>query len=184
MADVIGAIEPEHVGRRVRSNELLYAEIADFLIDEALLLDHNRYNDWQALLAEDLVYRMPVRQTVRAERGLGFDRSMAHFDDDYGSIMLRVKRLNTGSAYAEEPPTRLRRCVSNVRVNELHTEGEFAVTSYLLALRSRSDASDFEIISCQRNDVLRRHEGSFRIARRIMYLDQAVFGSANLAIFL
>jgi hypothetical protein len=66
----------------------------------------------------------------------------------------------------------------------VETPGEYAVTSYLLALRSRWDRSDFDLIPCQRDDVLRRHGDSFKIVRRIMYPDQSVLGTPNLAIFL
>jgi len=184
MSGVLGALDPSMLGPRIHSNDAVYAEICDFLIDEAILLDHNRTDDWYELLAEDLIYRMPVRRTVYRDQGLGFDPTMAHFDDDYATMTVRIKRLHSLSAYSEDPPSRVRRFVSNVRVNNLEAEGEYAVTSYILALRSRWDRSEFDLIPAQRDDVLRRHEGSFKIARRIMYPDQSVLGTPNLAIFL
>jgi 3-phenylpropionate/cinnamic acid dioxygenase small subunit len=184
MEGVLGALEPSRLRGRVHSNDPLYAEIYDFLLDEAFLLDHNRTDDWYELLAEDLIYRMPVRRTVHRDQGLGFDPTMAHFDDDYATMTVRIKRLHSLSAYSEDPPSRVRRFVTNVRLHELETPGEYAVTSYLLALRSRWDRSDFDLIPCQRDDVLRRDGDSFKIARRIMYPDQSVLGTPNLAIFL
>lgn len=184
MAGVSGAVDPAALGARVSSGDPLYAEIVDFLIDEALLLDHNRNDEWYELLAEDLVYRMPVRRTVHRSQGLGFDSTMGHFDDDHASMTVRIKRLHSLSAYSEDPPSRVRRFVSNVRVHESDAPGEHAVTSYLLALRSRWDNSDYDVISAQRDDTLRRDGASFKIARRIMYPDQSVLGTPNLAIFL
>jgi 3-phenylpropionate/cinnamic acid dioxygenase small subunit len=184
MSAVLGALDPALLGARVRSGSPVYNEITDFLIDESILLDHNRTDDWYELLTEDLIYRMPVRRTVYREQGLGFDPVMAHFDDDYQTMTVRIKRLHSLSAYSEDPPSRVRRFVSNIRVHELETEGEFAVTSYVLALRSRWDRTEFDLISAQRDDVLRRDGDSFKIARRIMYCDQSVLGTPNLAIFL
>jgi 3-phenylpropionate/cinnamic acid dioxygenase small subunit len=184
MSGVLGALDPSLLGARIRSGTPVYNEINDFLIDEALMLDHNRTDDWYELLAEDLIYRMPVRRTVYREQGLGFDPTMAHFDDDYSTMTVRIKRLHSLSAYSEDPPSRVRRLVSNVRVHELEAKDEFAVTSYLLALRSRWDRTEFDFIPVQRDDVLRRNGDSFKIARRIMYADQSVLGTPNLAIFL
>jgi 3-phenylpropionate/cinnamic acid dioxygenase small subunit len=184
MDGVLGALGTETHGSRVGFGDPVYNEIMDFLIDEAILLDHNRTDEWFELLAEDLVYRMPVRRTVYRDQGLGFDPIMAHFDDDYATMTVRIKRLHSLSAYSEDPPSRVRRFVSNVRVHETDTAGEYAVTSYLLALRSRWDRTEFDLIPVERDDVLRRDGSSFKIARRIMYPDQSVLGTPNLAIFL
>jgi 3-phenylpropionate/cinnamic acid dioxygenase small subunit len=184
MSGVLGALDTSALRGRVRSGSDVYNEIVDFLYDEALLLDHNQTDDWYELLAEDLVYRMPVRRTVHRDQGLGFDPVMAHFDDDYSTMTVRIKRLHSLSAFSEDPPSRVRRLVSNVRVHETDTEGEFAVGSYVLALRSRWDQPVFDLIPVERHDVLRRHGDSFKIARRIMYPDQSVLGTPNLAIFL
>jgi 3-phenylpropionate/cinnamic acid dioxygenase small subunit len=184
MDGVLGALATAGLGPRVRFGDPVYNEIVDFLIDEALLLDHNQTDDWYELLTEDLVYRMPVRRTLYRDQGLGFDPVMAHFDDDHATMTVRIKRLHSLSAYSEDPPSRVRRLISNVRVHELETEGEYAVGSYVLALRSRWDKSVFDLIPAERDDVLRRDGSSFKIARRIIYPDQSVLGTPNLAIFL
>jgi 3-phenylpropionate/cinnamic acid dioxygenase small subunit len=184
MSAVLGALDPSELGARVPTGQPLHSEIVDFLIDEALLLDHNETDDWYELLAPDLIYRMPVRRTVHRDQGLGFDPVMAHFDDDHASMTVRIKRLHSLSAYSEDPPSRVRRLVSNVRVHELATPGEYSVGSYVLALRSRWDRSEFDVIPVERHDVLRRDGSSFKIARRIIYPDQSVLGTPNLAIFL
>jgi 3-phenylpropionate/cinnamic acid dioxygenase small subunit len=110
---------------------------------------------------------------------------MQHFHDDWRSMMGRVMRLTgTKSAWAEDPPSRTRRLVTNVRVNETEKADEFAVVSYLLVTRSRFNFDEFDLISCERHDLLRRDGESFKLARREILLDQAVLGTPNLAIFL
>jgi 3-phenylpropionate/cinnamic acid dioxygenase small subunit len=184
LAGIPGAIDPSRFTQRVRSDSPAYAEVFDFLLDEVLLLDHDRMDEWFALLADDLVYRLCVRQTVHRAKGLGVDPLMSYFDDDHGTMQMRIQRLHSLSAYSEDPPSRVRRFVTNVRVHAGDEAGEYAVTSYLLVLRSRWDSADFEFISVERNDLLRRTDTSFEIARRFMYPDQSVLGTANLAIFL
>jgi 3-phenylpropionate/cinnamic acid dioxygenase small subunit len=110
---------------------------------------------------------------------------MGHFDDDINSIKIRVRRvLHTESAYAEDPPSRVRRFVSNVTIHETDTAGEYAVTSYLLALRNRWDAPNYDTISAAREDVIRTGGDGLKIARRRILIDQALLGTPNLAIFL
>ncbi len=164
----------------------VYHQIVNFLYREARMLDELRLRDWGATLAEDLVYTAPIRQTRPiSQSAASVVRTVKHFDDDYRSVMGRILRLtSTRSAWAEDPPSRTRRLVTNVLVDEGDQPGEYWVTSYLLITRSRFDFDQFDLISAERRDVLRRVGDSFQLARREILLDQAVLGTPNLAIFL
>src|SRR3546814_6519042 len=93
-----------------------------------------RISDWSSdvcssdlLLAPDLSYRVPLRVTrSTADQARSVDRVMMHFDDDHASIMGRIGRLGTRSAWAEDPPSRTRRLVTNVRVETTANDDEFA----------------------------------------------------------
>jgi 3-phenylpropionate/cinnamic acid dioxygenase small subunit len=120
-----------------------------------------------------------------AQHAASIIRTVQHYHDDYRSIMGRIMRLTeTKSAWAEDPPSRTRRLVTNVQVNTTGVEGELAVVSYLLLTRSRFDSPDLDLISGERNDVLRLVDGQLKLIRREVILDQAVLGTPNLAIFL
>ncbi|MGH7899195.1 MAG: 3-phenylpropionate/cinnamic acid dioxygenase subunit beta [Candidatus Binatia bacterium] len=163
----------------------MHDEILDFLVEEAHLLDLARLDEWLELMTEDISYTMPVRQTVYRNDGPGFDPGMCHFDEDMASLRLRVRRLiHTASAFSEEPPSRVRRSVTNVRVHETSAEGEYAVASHLLVLRNRWDLPTYDVLSAARHDVLRRAPDGLRLARRRILVDQATLGTANLSIFL
>lgn len=163
----------------------VHNEVVQFLYDEARLLDQIRLKEWTALLAEDLVYAAPLRETRPTHlQDESYVRTMQHFHDDYRSIMGRVMRLTGKSAWAEDPPSRTRRLVTNVDVAQGDKSDEYLVRSYLLVTRSRFDFDEFDLISAERVDVLRRVGGSFKLARREILLDQAVLGTPNLAIFL
>lgn len=173
-------------GRRVATGSARYNEILEFLYDEAALLDQQRFDEWAELLATDLSYTAPLRVTrTGSEKMRTIVRSTGHFDDDHASMMGRLGRLKTKSAWAEDPPSRTRRIVSNVRVWESAKADEYEVESYLLLCRSRYEKPEINVLSCARHDLLRRTDDTrYRVARREIIVDQSVLGMANLAVFL
>lgn len=179
-------LPPPSTGKRIASGSQQYNPIVDFLYDEAALLDQSRFHDWFALLAEDLTYTAPLRITRQGrERGQTVIRTTQHYDEDYASIKGRIERLDTKSAWAEDPPSRTRRFITNVRVWESAKPGEFEVESYLLLTRSRYEHPHLTDLSCVRHDLLRTATGGgFKLARREIILDLAVVGMPNIALFL
>lgn len=167
----------------VAPNDPLYGEVLDFLYTEAELLDEERLEEWLGMMDESLSYRMPVRVTVARGEGPGFDPEASFFDDDLVTLGLRVRRvLDSPNAHAEMPPTRARRFVTNVRVA---TSGDDVLAcSSLLLVRSRWDASSFELLAGRRNDVLRRAGDSLKLVEREILIDQTVPASPNLSVFL
>ncbi len=170
---------------RVHVNESVYAELQEFLDDEVALLDNDLLSDWLEMLAPDLVYRVPVRVTKARADGLGYSPSMAHLDDTFSSLTRRVTRATTSpNAWAVDPPSRLRRHVSNVRAYRTDKPDEFRVSSYVLAVHSHSDQPDSQVISAERQDMLRRVDGRFRLFRRDVYLTHSTLPVPNFAFFL
>ncbi|MBB3983087.1 3-phenylpropionate/cinnamic acid dioxygenase small subunit [Sphingobium fontiphilum] len=163
----------------------IHDRITGWYIREARLLDHRLLDEWQTYLAEDLVYKAPVRLTRRVQ---GFDTefgAIGHFDDDHASMTARVKRLTgTKSAWSEDPASRTRRFVTNISIWETDIPDEYKVSSYLLLTRNRADAKDYKQLSAERNDRLRWNGERFLLSRRTILLDQVVLGMPNLAIFL
>jgi 3-phenylpropionate/cinnamic acid dioxygenase small subunit len=165
---------------------VLQYEVEQFLYAEAALLDARRYRDWLGLLADDVHYWMPIRRTVtQADLDLEFTRpgEMAYFDDDRGMLEMRVRKLEAGSAWSEDPPSRSRHFVSNVRIlgalgDEITLEAAFHL------YRSRLNSEEDNWVG-RRIDVLRRAESGdpagFRLARRHLFLDQTVILSANMS---
>jgi 3-phenylpropionate/cinnamic acid dioxygenase small subunit len=182
----VETLPPTAAGKRVATGSQQYNQIVEFLYDEAALLDQGRFHDWMKLLAGDLSYTAPLRITRQGrERDRTVIRTTQHYDEDYSSIKGRVERLDTKSAWAEDPPSRTRRFVSNVRIWETATPNEFEVESYLLLTRSRYEQSRLAELSCVRHDLLRVDAaGGFKLARREIIIDQAVVGMPNIALFL
>jgi 3-phenylpropionate/cinnamic acid dioxygenase small subunit len=169
---------------RVPLGSAIYNRLLETLYDEAAALDERRFDDWVAMLEHDLVYTAPIRLTrTGPNRDRDVMRTMFHFNEDYGSILMRTGRLQK-SAWAEDPPSRCRRFVTNVRVGECETAGEYEVVSYLFLERSRGDNPENERMTAERRDVWREIDGAYKLARREIIVDQSVLGMSNFAVFL
>lgn len=164
----------------------LHFECTEFLNREAQLLDDDELRDWLDLLTEDVEYRVPRR--VTRERGSGrseFSDKGFLYRDDYGTLATRVRRYENEYAWAENPPTRTRRFVSNVRVEELpDDDDDVLVRNNLMLYRNHSDTTDHDLIVGERHDRLRRVDGALRLGERTVYLDQTVLNTQNLSFFL
>ena len=161
---------------------LLQYEVEQFLYAEAALLDARRFRDWLGLLADDIHYWMPIRRTVStADLDLEFTKpgEMAYFDDDRGLLEMRVKKLQAGSAWSEDPPSRSRHFVSNVRILEV-AAGEITLEAAFHLYRSRLNSEEDNWFG-RRIDVLRHSPDGFRLARRHLFLDQTLILAANMS---
>lgn len=162
-----------------------YWEVLQFLMREAELLDERKEREWfETCLTEDIEYLMPVRENRERAEGYGFSDASFYFQETHGSIQLRVQRLETEYAWAEDPPSRTRHFVTNVRVAEGEGENEVAVRSNLLLYRSRGSDEKWDLLSAERRDRLRKGDDGWRLRRREVLLDHSVVTTHNLSIFL
>lgn len=177
---------PLHVKGRspVSSGDPMYATVVDFLYQESALLDDRDHRGWLGLVTSDIHYLVPVRVTAPHTLADSALSDMAHFDEDHYSLVKRVERLETEHAWAEDPPSRTRRFVTNIRCWQGDQDEEIVARSNLLLFRSRGDLLGPDLLSGQRTDLLRRTEDGLRLARRHVLLDESVLRTQNLAIFL
>ncbi|MHC8380535.1 aromatic-ring-hydroxylating dioxygenase subunit beta [Pseudomonas sp. LB3P14] len=171
---------------RIATGCELYNSILEFLIDEATLLDNFRLMEWLACLTEDIRYTAPIRTTrMFTDKVSTIDRSSQHFAETHGSMSARILRLvNSKSAWAENPISRTRRFITNLRAERTANANEYAIVSYIYLARSRYEDAHYEVLTGERHDLLRWTDGEFRLARREIILDQSVLGMSNLAVFL
>jgi PAH dioxygenase small subunit len=165
-----------------------YADVVEFLHFEAELLDEDRLDEWLALLAPEINYFMAVRATTeRTDADRGTSTDIGHFDDDYNSIAFRVRRLMLPNAWSENPPSRTRRFITNIRVDAADPDDPNAplnARSYILLMRNRGDDIGYQCLSAERRDVLRRADTGLLLADRMIIPDQATLGINNLSVFL
>ncbi len=158
-------------------------EIERFLVYEARLLDNRKYQEWLDLKTEDIVYSIPVRVTKYSNGGDEFHGLMTHVDDNRHILEMRIKRLYTDAAYAEDPPSRTRHFISNFEIKKGEKENEYEVNTYVLLYRSRGSTPDYSILTGERKDVLRKEDGKWKVARRVVLLDQSTLNISNLSVF-
>ena len=161
-----------------------YREVVEFLMREAELLDDRKFEEWMKILTEDVYYYVPLRTSQGKDEGSEFVTESAWFSENWKSLQMRIKRLRSQGIVAENPPSRTRHFVSNVRIGEGEGQNEIAVKCNLLVYRSRGESVHYDLFSGERRDVLRRVNGNLRLARRELLLDQAVLGAQDLSIIL
>ncbi len=153
-------------------------EIEQFLYREAYLLEQGHFQQWLDLLTDDIRYWMPVRETVEgAEGDQTLKSAFALYDDDKASLILRVKRLQTGLAHAETPPSVTQRLITNVRIEATGGPNQLRVDANFLVFQSRRGLHDSIFIG-RREDRLRRVNRAWKIAARKIILAQSVLPRA------
>lgn len=165
---------------------LLEREIERFFYREADLLDTRRYSEWIELIAEDIHYWMPQQRNVKFgeqdREESSADSEISWFDEGKTTLAGRVRQLNTGLHWAEEPLSRVCHMISNVEILDVQRD-EVSVKCRFLVYRNRlKDEVDFFI--GKREDLLRRDaETGWKIARRKIILDQNVLLAKNITVF-
>ena len=172
-------------------------QVEQFLYREARMLDARQFHQWLELFTDDVRYWMPMRSNRYAasskaisildgsryeDDDLSKEGDLAFMDETKDSLQRRIDRLDTGMAWAEDPPSRTRHFISNVEVEPGERESELKVYSNFIMYRSRAETEeDFYVGS--RVDVLRREGNSWKIAYRKIVLDQNVLLAKNLSNF-
>ena len=172
-------------------------DIEQFLFREARLLDEGRFRDWLGLLADDIRYWMPsmgrryrLSSKALATADTGCDREsefsrdseVAILDETKQSLERRVARLESGMAWAEDPPSHTCHVISNIAVLAGDRDSQVAVHSNFVLYRTRGE-SEQDFYVGRRQDVLRWLDGDWRIAYRKILLPQHVLAAKNVSNF-
>ena len=164
--------------------QALWLELMAFYTREAWLLDDRKFKEWLELFTEDVLYFMPRRKNVprrEAHRELTPLGDLAVLEEDRRYLEMRVARLDSGMAWAEDPPSRTRHLIGNLVVEPLEGGDAQARTAFLL-YRSHLE-TDQQLLAGSREDLLRRVGGAWKIAKRTIVLDANVLPDKNLSVF-
>jgi 3-phenylpropionate/cinnamic acid dioxygenase small subunit len=165
--------------------------VEQFYYAEAELLDDHRFEEWVSLFTEDALYWIPTRmtRTIRErDRQVAALGESAITEDGLSHLRGRVRRVISGISWSEEPPSRTRRFISNVRIRPRDTAGELDVTSNFYVYRSRLERHQDWFVG-ERYDVLRPAGPQatgypFAISYRKIVLEQSTLLTPSLSIFL
>jgi 3-phenylpropionate/cinnamic acid dioxygenase small subunit len=165
-------------------NQALWNELMHFYIREAWMLDERRFKDWLNIFTDDLFYFMPRRKNVTRRdlnREITKPGDLALFEESKKDMELRINRLDTGMAWSEDPPSRTRHLIGNLMVESLGENEAKAVTAFIV-YKSHLE-TDQDLYAGSREDILRREDGQWKVARRTIILDANVLLSKNISVF-
>jgi len=173
----------------------LVCRVEQFYYREARLLDERCFQQWLALLDPSIEYLIPSRHVPMPDPGardteafLAVDRELGRIGPDasplrhdrFLQLAMRAMRPYKVTAWAESPPPRTRRMITNVEVEPLDESG-YRVYSNFHLFFSQGGADNHSYIGCRR-DVLRDVEGQFRIVRREVITDWDIITGPTMAL--
>jgi benzoate/toluate 1,2-dioxygenase beta subunit len=86
--------------------------VEQYLYREARLMDTHAYDAWLALWARTAHYWIPCNAD-----DIDVSRHVSLVNEDRIGLEDRIRRLQSGAHYAQDPPSRLSRVVSNVEID-------------------------------------------------------------------
>jgi 3-phenylpropionate/cinnamic acid dioxygenase small subunit len=106
---------------------LTRSEAEDLLYREARLLDDLRHQEWLAMLDENATYWIPCNG-----EGTDPNREISLVFDDKHRLTDRIGRLQSGLAHAQNPPSRTKRLVSNVEIENVTENAATVLSGFIL----------------------------------------------------
>ena len=154
-----------------------YKAVVDFLYKEARLADEARYAEWEALWEDDAVYWVPATTSPDADPS----RQLSHIYDNRTRIATRVKLLQSGYRYSQEPASPMRRLISNIEV-EKAADGHFiAESNFILGELSIQAKHEMHWWVGRTTHRLRLADGSLKMSRKKVVLINAMEPLPNLS---
>jgi 3-phenylpropionate/cinnamic acid dioxygenase small subunit len=175
----------DEVDGLVLADSQTHFELNQFYFLEAEFLDDGRFADWLEMLAGDLHYWAPTRTNrLRRQQALSISApgEAAFYDETKESLAWRIRRYDSGMAWAEDPPSRTRHLISNISARE-RSDGLLQVRSAFLVYRNRLH-TEVDLYAGGRNDIIRR-DGvhGFEVVKRTILFEQNVLLMKNISTF-
>lgn len=159
-----------------------------FLYEEVQVLDDWKWGEWLDFFADDCLYWAPTQEDrlsrERSKRIADF-RTSAYFEENKVQLKQRVDRLLTNQAWGEEPPSRSRHIIADIRVTKGLAEDEYVVRSNFYDYRSNGQRSE-DSITGERTDRIVRDPSSpwgYVIKERRIVFDMSTILIKNLSLF-
>jgi p-cumate 2,3-dioxygenase subunit beta len=141
------------------------AEVEDFLYHEAGLLDDWRLPEWLALFTEDARYLVP---STDLPADASPDDNLFYIADDRFRLEQRVVRLMKKSGHSEQPRSKTRHLVTNVRI-AARDGAALSITSAFAVYRTKDGVTDLYVGKALHELV--QADGRLRIRKKLCALD-------------
>ena len=154
-----------------------YRAVEAFLYKEARFADEARYADWEALWADEAVYWVPATTDPEVDP----NTRISHIYDNRQRIATRIKLLQSGHRYSQEPASSMRRLISNIEV-EKNENGEFVVGSNFLLIELSIQAKhETHVWAGRTTHTLRWVDAELRLSRKKVVLVNAAEPLPNMS---
>lgn len=156
---------------------ILQHDLEQFFYLESRLLDERRLVEWLELLDDDLDYWMPMRRNIKFgdwdREFTDHHKEINWFDETKDILAGRIRQLETGVHWPEEPVSRFEHLITNVEFVGEDAEG-IRVNSKFHCYQNRLQDEVNEWVG-RREDLLRRDPVTkFKIVKRKIILAQNV----------
>jgi 3-phenylpropionate/cinnamic acid dioxygenase small subunit len=151
--------------------------VVEFLYLEARLADEARYAEWLALWTEEAVYWVPASTDPDADP----ETRISHVYDNRARLETRIKLLQTGHRYSQEPASLMRRLISNIEVVDGRDGQLVAGSNFILAELSIQAKAEMHWWVGRATHHLRRVEGALRMSLKKVVLINAAEPLPNLS---
>jgi 3-phenylpropionate/cinnamic acid dioxygenase small subunit len=162
-------------------DEAARRELEAFVFLEARLADESRYEEWEALVTDDVHYWVP---NGRAD----YDPAtrLSYVNDNRARLATRLRQLRTGVRHAQTPPSPLRRTVANleVLVHDLRSGEALVAANQVVYEVAAQSTGELRLWPGRVTYRLRRVEGRWRLAGKTIELLQAGGALPNLTFLL
>ena len=138
--------------------------VEDFLIAETALLDELKLTEWLSLFLPEAQYLIPSLDRPESSPR----ESLYLVADDIRRLKSRVQQFQGRAMWVENPPSRTRHMLSNVRIVEA-TPDHIHVSANFVVYRIRGDVVDPYVGHYEH--LLVPEDGSFRFKLRKAVLD-------------
>lgn len=154
------------------------AEIEDLFYREAALLDGWKLDEWLGMLTDDACYYVPPNDKPDADHRT----ALFTIADNNARLRERVKRITDPNCHAEQPPSRTRRLIGNVRITA--EAGDTIETEANFILHRFRRGEDVRVFVGRYRYKLRREGGALKIAERRAILDAEELGAMGAVSFI
>jgi 3-phenylpropionate/cinnamic acid dioxygenase small subunit len=151
--------------------------VVAFLYREARLADEARYAEWLALWTDDGVYWVPAT----TDPGSNPDTHLSHIYDNRSRLGTRIRLLQTGHRYSQEPASLMRRLISNIEVDQAENGELVAGSNFILGELAVQAKRELHWWVGRTTHRLRHVEGELKMSRKTVVLINAAEPLPNLA---
>ena len=147
-----------------------------FLYKEARYADEARYAEWEALWTDDALYWVPAT----TDPDIDPTTHISHIYDNRQRIATRIKLLQSGHRYSQEPASSMRRIISNIEI-EKNEDGAFVVGSnFLLVELSIQAKHETHLWAGRTTHIIQKIEDELKMSQKKVVLVNAAEPLSNM----